>query len=156
MAGVRTMEHAASEAGAGVSSGPTAPGGLVLGPRDLARRVRANDAALIAAIERRHRLSTPATRAGDRDKLGRRLRQLYVCGLVPPQHARAMFAALDLRNDVDYEGAAPAAALAARIAEHRAVAAWAIARGYLRADQLEPVEPAGPPPAHHRSTDVAA
>lgn len=156
MAGEREIEHAASEAGAGVPSGPTAaPVGLALGERDLVRRARANYAVLVAAIERRHRLPLPTTRAGDRDKLGKRLRQLCVYGLVPPRHARAMFAALDLRNDVDYRGAAPAA-LAARIAEHRAVAAWAIARGYLRADQLEPVEPAGPPAAGHRSTDVAA
>jgi hypothetical protein len=155
MTGVRAIEHAAIEAGVGAPSGPTgAPGGLALGERDLARRLRANDAALIAAIERRHRSSTPATRAGHRAKLGRRLRQLCTRGLVPPQHVRAMFAVLSLRNDVDYAGSAPAAAdLAERIAEHRAIAAWAIARGYLRADQLEPVEP---PCVADGSTDIAA
>lgn len=150
MSGVRAIEHAAS-------GSASVPGGLVLGERDLARRLRANDAALIAAIEHRHRSPALATGVGRRGGLGRRLRRLWDRGLVPAEHVRAMFAALDLRNATDYRGAAPASAgLAARIAEHRAVTAWAIARGYLRADQLEPVEPVAPPPPHDPSTDVAA
>jgi hypothetical protein len=157
MSGVRAIEHAASGARVGAASGSASvPGGLALGERDLVRRLRANDAALIAAIEYRHRSPAPATGVGRRGGLGRRLRRLWDRGLVPTAHARAMFAALDLRNATDYRGVAPTSAgLAARIAEHRAVAAWAIARGYLRADQLEPVEPV-PPPTRGPSTAGAA
>lgn len=51
-------------------------------------------------------------------------------------------AILDLRNRLDYRQATPdAAALRALIVRHRAVAAWAIARDYLRPGQLESVEP---------------
>lgn len=157
MSGGRAIEHAASGAGVDASSGPASVrGSLALGERDLARRLRANDATLIGAIEHRHRSSAPATGVGRRGGLGQRLRRLWDRGLVPTGHARAMVAALDLRNAIDYRGAAPTSAgLATRIAEHRAVAAWAIARGYLRADQFEPVEPVVPP-TRDPSTDGVA
>lgn len=101
----------------GDGTGLTAPAHVE--GRDVLRRLRANGAVLIAAIERRYAVIVLPTADGRHDGLGRRLRRLRRSGLIDRRYAAAMCAVPEPRCDIDYRGIMPAPAGRAGMALER-------------------------------------